>query len=82
MPHLRLPAFAPGVTAFLWAFSLAVYIWAGMLAIGASQATAFVVAAVGGFFIFLFVRLRGSGLRGVPGFQASCYRRQTLRQRR
>ena len=64
MPHLRLPAFAPGVTAFLWAFGLAVYIWAGMLAIGASQATAFVVAAVGGFFIFLFVRLRGSGLRG------------------
>jgi hypothetical protein len=63
--HLRLPAFAPGVTAFIWAIVLAVYIWVGMLAIGISQPTAFIVAAVSGFFIFLFVRLRGSDLRDV-----------------
>jgi hypothetical protein len=63
VPHLRLPAFAPGVTAFIWAVVLALYIWVGLLAIGTSQPTAFIVAAVGGFFIFLFVRLRGSDLR-------------------
>ncbi len=57
--HLRLPAFAPGVTAFLWALGLALYIWLGMLAIGEPQAVSFVVAAVAGFFIFLFVRICG-----------------------
>ncbi len=57
--HLRLPALDRGVTSFLWAFGLALYIWLGMLAIGVSQATSFVVAAVGGFFIFLFVRRFG-----------------------
>jgi hypothetical protein len=62
VPHLRLPALAPGVTAFLWALGLAIYIWAGMLAIGVSQPTAFIVAAVSGFLIFLFVRLRGEDL--------------------
>jgi hypothetical protein len=59
VPHLRLPAFAPGVTAFLWALALALYIFFGSLAIGVSRPTALVVAAVAGFFIFLFVRLRG-----------------------
>ena len=63
--HLRLPAVAPGVTAFIWAIVLALYIWVGLLAIGTSQPTAFIVAAVAAFFIFLFVRLRGSDLRDV-----------------
>jgi hypothetical protein len=65
VPHFRLPAFAPGVTSFVWALVLAFYVWIGLLAIGTSQATAFVVAAVAGFFIFVFVRLRGSDLRDV-----------------
>jgi hypothetical protein len=63
VPHFRLPAFAPGVTAFVWALVLAFYVWIGLLAIGTSQPTAFIVAAVAGFFIFLFVRLRGNDLR-------------------
>jgi hypothetical protein len=64
VPHLRLPAFAPGVTAFLWAFFLALYMFFGMLAIGVSKPTAFVISAVAGFFIFLYVRLYGQGLPG------------------
>jgi ABC-type Fe3+-siderophore transport system permease subunit len=60
VPHLRLPAFAPGVTAFLWALGLAFYLWLGMLAIGTTQVTAFIVSALAGFFIFLFVRRNGA----------------------
>jgi hypothetical protein len=36
----------------------------GMLAIGVSKPTAFVISAVAGFFIFLYVRLYGQGLPG------------------
>src|SRR5205085_11292684 len=57
--HFRLPAFGHGVAAFLWALGLALYVWLGLLAIGTSQATAFVLAAVSFCAIFLFVRLRG-----------------------
>jgi hypothetical protein len=60
--HLRLPAFDRGVTSFLWALGLGLYIWFGMLAIGVSQGTSFVVAAVAAFFIFLYVRLYGDDL--------------------
>ena len=48
-----------GVTSFLWALLFAVFIWLGGQAIGISQAMSLLVAAVAGFFIFLFVRLRG-----------------------
>ena len=57
--HFRMPALSHGVVAFLWAFFLALYIWAGLLAVGASQATALVLALVAFCAIFLFVRLRG-----------------------
>jgi hypothetical protein len=60
--HLRLPALDRGVTSFLWAVGLALYIWLGLLAIGVSQGTSFVVAAVAGFFIFLYVRKFGDDL--------------------
>ena len=59
MPKFRLPAFSHGVTSFLWAFGLAVYIWLGGVAIGWSHATAFVAAVVAGFLIFLYVRTYG-----------------------
>ena len=41
------------------AIGAAVYIWAGMLAVGVSQATAVILGAVFGFLIFLYVRLFG-----------------------
>jgi hypothetical protein len=57
--HFRLPSFDRGVTSFLWALLLSVYVWAGLLAIGVSAPTAFVIATLCLFAIFLFVRLQG-----------------------
>jgi hypothetical protein len=48
-----------GVTAFLWALGLALYICFAGMALGMSRATAVVAAAVSGFAIFLFVRIYG-----------------------
>jgi hypothetical protein len=57
--HLRPPSIDRGVTSFLWAFGLGVYIWIGLLAIGVSSATAFIVGALSAGGIFLFVRTYG-----------------------
>jgi hypothetical protein len=57
--HLRMPAFDRGVTSFLWGFGFGLYLWLGMLAIGISGATAFIISAVAAGAIFLFVRLKG-----------------------
>jgi hypothetical protein len=57
--HLRLPSFDRGLTSFLWAFGLGLYLWLGMLAIGVSGATAFILAALSAGAIFFFVRLYG-----------------------
>ena len=57
--HLRPPSIAHGVISFLWAAFFFLLIWFGGMAVGVSKATAFVVAAVAGFLIFLFVRIYG-----------------------
>jgi uncharacterized membrane protein YiaA len=57
--HLRPPSIDHGVVSFLWAFGLGLYLWLGMLSIGVSNATAFVLSAVAACAIFLFVRLYG-----------------------
>jgi hypothetical protein len=57
--HLRPPSIDPGVTSFLWAFFLGLFIWVGLLAVGAGQGTALVVALLSFGAIFLFVRLYG-----------------------
>ena len=57
--HLRPPSIDHGVISFLWAFGLGLYLWLGMLAIGVSGATAFVLAAVAACAIFLYVRTYG-----------------------
>lgn len=57
--HLRMPSFDRGLTSFLWAFGLGLYLWLGMLAIGVSGATAFIFAGLAAGAIFLFVRLFG-----------------------
>ena len=59
MPHFRLPAISHGVASFLWAVGLGFYIWLGLAAIGVSQATAAVLAALSFGAIFLFVRIYG-----------------------
>jgi hypothetical protein len=54
-----MPAWDRGVTSFLWGLSLGLYLWLGMLAVGVSGATAFIIAALSGAAIFLVVRLYG-----------------------
>jgi hypothetical protein len=57
--HLRPPSIDHGVISFVWAVVLGVLLWAFMLAVGISKPTAFIVAAVAGCVIFLYVRLYG-----------------------
>jgi hypothetical protein len=56
---LRAPSIDPGLTSFLWAFGLALYLWIFMLAVGIDGATSAVLAALAFFAIFLYVRLYG-----------------------
>ena len=55
----RPPSIDQGVIALLWAVGLAVFIYFGLLAVGASGATAIVIALVSFAAIWFFVRLRG-----------------------
>jgi hypothetical protein len=57
--HLRPPSIDPGVTSFIWAFGLALFLWLGQLAIGISQGTALVIALLAFAAMFLFIRLQG-----------------------
>jgi hypothetical protein len=57
--HLRPPSIDPGITSFLWAFGLSLYLWLFMLAVGVDGATAAILSALAFFAIFLFVRLLG-----------------------
>ena len=60
MDHLpRPPSFDHGVVSFLWALGLGLFIWLGLMAIGFSKPTAFILAAVAGAGIFLYVRIFG-----------------------
>ncbi len=63
MPHFRPPSLDHGVVSFIWAVALGAYIYFGLVAVGVHGGTAFVFAALGAFFIFLFVRLFGDQLR-------------------
>ena len=57
--HLRPPSVDKGVSAFFWAFGFFLYLWLGMIALGIGKGTAFVLSAVAGGAIFLFIRLYG-----------------------
>jgi SNF family Na+-dependent transporter len=57
--HLRLPSIDKGVTAFLWALFFGLYIWLGGIAVGVHKGSAFLIALVAAFAIFLFVRIYG-----------------------
>ena len=59
--HLRPPSIDPGVTSFLWALLLGLFVWGGLLAIGVSKGTALILALLCFGAIFLFVRLYGEG---------------------
>jgi hypothetical protein len=55
----RPPSIDQGVVAVIWAVFFGVFIYYGLLAVGASGATAIVLALVSFAGIWLFVRLRG-----------------------
>jgi hypothetical protein len=57
--HFRPPSIDQGVIALMWAIGLAAYIYFGLVAVGASDATSIVIALVSFAAIWLFVRLRG-----------------------
>jgi hypothetical protein len=57
--HLRWPSIDQGVQAFAWALFFFLLLWFGMLAVGVSSATAFILSLVSSGAIFLFVRVRG-----------------------
>ena len=57
--HLRPPSIDKGVSAFLWAFGFFLYLWLGMLAVDIGKGTSFILAAVAGAAIFLYIRLYG-----------------------
>jgi hypothetical protein len=57
--HLRPPSIDHGVISFLWALGLGLFIWIGLRAVDVHNASAFVIACVSGFAIFLFVRIYG-----------------------
>jgi membrane protein implicated in regulation of membrane protease activity len=60
MPHPpRPPSIDQGVVAFLWAAGLAVFVYFGLVAIGATGATSIVLALVSFAAIWFVVRLRG-----------------------
>lgn len=60
MPHPpRPPSLDQGVQAFIWAVLFGAFIWAGLLAVGASWATSVLIAAVCFVGIFLVVRIWG-----------------------
>ena len=60
MPHLRPPSFAHGFVSFVWGLLLGAFIWGGLLSVGVSKATAFIIGAVAGAAIFLYVRVYGA----------------------
>lgn len=62
--HLRMPSIDHGVQSFAWAVLFFLILWFGMLAIGVSGATAFILALVVAAAIFLFVRVRGEDVPG------------------
>jgi hypothetical protein len=63
VPHFRLPAISHGVVSFFWGLFLGAFIWAGMLSVGVSGGTSFIIGAVAGFLIFLYVRVYGADER-------------------
>ena len=57
--HVRPPSIDKGVSAFLWAFGFFLYLWLGMITVGVGKGAAFILAAVAGGGIFLYVRVYG-----------------------
>lgn len=77
--HLRMPAFDRGATSFAWAVFFFLFLWLGMLAVGVDGATAFILSALAGCAIFLYVRLFGEEKIRPPAAAQSRKRRAGAR---
>ena len=44
----------------MWGLFFGAFIWSGMLSVGVTGGTAFIIGAVAGFLIFLYVRVYGA----------------------
>jgi hypothetical protein len=64
--HLRPPSIDKGVSAFLWAFGFFLYLWFGMVAVGVDGMTSFILSAVAGGAIFLYIRIFGESRPFLP----------------
>lgn len=64
--HLRPPSIDHGVQSALWAIFFFLFLWIGMLAVDVGGGTAFILAAIAGLLIFLFVRIFGEEDFGPP----------------
>ena len=57
--HLRPPSIDRGVTAFLWALGLGVFVWLGLRSVGVGKGTSLMLGLLSFGAIFLFVRTQG-----------------------
>jgi hypothetical protein len=57
--HLRPPSIDKGVIAGAWGIGFGIFLFLGMMSVGVSRGVAFVLAALSGGAIFLFVRIQG-----------------------
>jgi hypothetical protein len=57
--NLRPPSIDRGITSFLWAFGLGLFIFLGLVGVGVTRGTALMLALISFGAIFLFVRTRG-----------------------
>jgi hypothetical protein len=60
--HRRPPSIDRGVTSFLWALGLGIFVFLGLVAVGVHRGTALLLALLSFGAIFLFVRTRGEEL--------------------
>lgn len=57
--HFHAPSIDKGITAFVWAVVLAVYLYFFLVATGSGSGFSFVLSAIAAAGIWLFVRIRG-----------------------
>jgi hypothetical protein len=57
--HLRAPSVDKGVSAFLWALFVFLYLFFGSVAVGVAKGQALIFAALAGFGAFFFIRILG-----------------------
>ncbi len=57
--HLRPPAFSHGFVSFLWGAGLGLFVWVGLLGVGLSGGTSFLVGVLAALGIFFYVLLYG-----------------------